>query len=107
MSCLWFPLRTEPRLIRDCFSRADGILPPSFDLVVLGKKERNAVIACGKNPDRREADVLDGHPVNTEHVGDNVMPAPAPALEAAPGTMPEAPMDAPIEADVESEPVAA
>jgi hypothetical protein len=25
--------------------------------VVLGKKERHAVISCGKNPDRREADV--------------------------------------------------
>ena len=43
------------------------VLPPSFDLVVLGKKEKLAVIACGKNPDRKEADVEDGRPINTEY----------------------------------------
>lgn len=48
-------------------SRVDSILPPSFDLVVLGKKERNAVIACGKNPDRKEADILNGIPTNTDY----------------------------------------
>lgn len=49
--------------------RADAHLPPSFDLVVLGRKERATVIACGKNPDRKEADVdpTTGLPVNTEY----------------------------------------
>jgi len=36
---------------------------------VLGKKERNAVIACGKNPDRKEADIEHGRPTNTEYRG--------------------------------------
>ena len=34
---------------------------------MLGKKERNAVIACGKNPDRKEADIANGIPINTEY----------------------------------------
>ena len=45
------------------------LLPPGFDLVVLGKKERQAVIAAGKNPDRREDDVDDNdNPTNTIYV---------------------------------------
>ena len=95
-------------LIRVFFRRADGILPPSFDLVVLGKKERNAVIACGKNPDRKEADVLNGHPINTEYSGYEMsmaVPESTPALETAPGLVPEAQMEAPMEADAESEPI--
>lgn len=34
---------------------------------MLGQKEKNAVIACGKNPDRKEADVRNGIPINTEY----------------------------------------
>ncbi|KAK3393134.1 hypothetical protein B0H63DRAFT_457502 [Podospora didyma] len=60
-------LRDKARLLKQDFLKADGILPPSFDLVVLGKKERAAVIACGKNPDRRESDVINGQVVNTEY----------------------------------------
>ncbi|KAK0729679.1 hypothetical protein B0H67DRAFT_547781 [Lasiosphaeris hirsuta] len=112
-------LRDKARLLKQDFLKADVVLPPSFDLVVLGKKERNAVIACGKNPDRREADVEDGQPINTEYVPDDAMSAPARAQEAlniAPeivaeaatqGTVPEAPMDAPIDMDADSEVVAA
>lgn len=40
--------------------------PPSFDLVVLGRKEKDMVVAAGRNPDRREADVdANGDPINT------------------------------------------
>lgn len=47
--------------------RTDGVLPPSFDLVVLGKKEKAAVEACGKNPERAEGDLdEDDKPINTE-----------------------------------------
>jgi hypothetical protein len=54
---------------------------------VLGKKERNAVIAVGKNPDRKEADILDGRPVNTEYQPEEPAAAPAPALEPAPAAL--------------------
>lgn len=41
-------------------------LPPSFDLVVLGRKEKDMVIAAGRNPDRREGDInANGDPINT------------------------------------------
>jgi hypothetical protein len=84
---------------------------------VLGKKERDAVKAVGKNPDRKEADLgPDGHPVNTEYNPDNdvaaqpapsVTPAPASEGEAAPA-MPPAPMGAPqVEDDLGAEQVAA
>ena len=74
--------------------RCDGKLPAGFDLVVLGKKEREAVMACGKNPDRKEADVDEnGEPVNTALGGEEV---PVPAPEAMPEAMPEAlPADLP------------
>ncbi|KAK3695500.1 hypothetical protein B0T22DRAFT_109073 [Podospora appendiculata] len=61
-------LRDKARLLKQDFLKADAVLPPSFDLVVLGRKERAAVEACGKNPDRKEADILDGRVVNTEFV---------------------------------------
>lgn len=84
------------------FYRADAILPRGFDYVVLGKKEREAVKACGKNPDRKEGDVDEnGHPISTE-LGEDGMPAPLPALEPAP-------LPAPLpsaEAETEPQPVA-
>lgn len=45
--------------------RTDAVLPPAFDLVVLGRKEKDMVIAAGRNPERKEADLADGMPVNT------------------------------------------
>ncbi len=45
--------------------RTDGLLPPSFDLVVLGKKEVESVRSVGRNPFRREDDVIDGRAINT------------------------------------------
>lgn len=47
------------------------LLPPGFDLVVLGKKERQAVMAAGRNPDRGEGDIDDNdNPTNTLYVGE-------------------------------------
>jgi hypothetical protein len=55
------------------------VLPLGFDLVVLGKKEREAVKAVGKNPDRREADVdAHGRPINTEYAPPELVAGPAP-----------------------------
>ncbi|KAK3900863.1 hypothetical protein C8A05DRAFT_16878 [Staphylotrichum tortipilum] len=60
-------LRDKARLLKQDMLKADAPLPRSFDLVVLGKKEREAVEAVGKNPARKEADIDErGHPVNTE-----------------------------------------
>ena len=57
------------------------MLPRGFDLVVLGKKEREAVKAVGKNPDRRESDVDENNrPVNTDAVLEGMtVPVPHPA----------------------------
>ncbi len=85
------PSRSSPRrcagrlLTRLQRYRADAVLPRGFDLVVLGKKEREAVKAVGKNPDRREADVDENtQPVNTE-----LAPLVAPAPELLPPAEPE------------------
>jgi len=80
-------------------------LPPSFDLVVLGKKERNAVIACGKNPDRKESDVLDGRAINTDWRGVEATLEPG-SPESAPAPsrgVPEANMDVALDGDAEQE----
>lgn len=45
--------------------RTDQLLSAGFDHVVLGRKERKAVEDVGRNPERREADVENGVPVNT------------------------------------------
>ncbi|KAM7208948.1 hypothetical protein V8F20_000826 [Naviculisporaceae sp. PSN 640] len=55
-------LRDKARLLKQDMLKADALLPSSFDLVVLGKKERAAVIACGKNPNRKEADKVEDPP---------------------------------------------
>jgi hypothetical protein len=48
----------------------DMLLPPGFDGVVLPKKDIDRVIACNKNPYRREDDVDDeGEPLCTEYEG--------------------------------------
>jgi len=45
----------------------DSVLPPGFDLVILGKKEMDRVRGVGKNPNRHERDIdEDGIPLNTE-----------------------------------------
>jgi hypothetical protein len=63
---LLYPVTRTLLTRSDCY-RADAVLPRGFDLVVLGKKEKNAVMAVGKNPERKEADVDEnGQPINTE-----------------------------------------
>jgi hypothetical protein len=45
------------------------VLPRGFDKVMLGSRERAAIVNCGRNPDRREADVDDRDcPINTGYV---------------------------------------
>ncbi|KAL1838874.1 hypothetical protein VTJ49DRAFT_2098 [Mycothermus thermophilus] len=75
-------LRDKARLLKQDFLKADAVLPRDFDLVVLGKKEKEAVKAVGKNPDRKEADVDEnGRPINTEWRGDNAEPTQVPAVD--------------------------
>ncbi|EAQ89938.1 hypothetical protein CHGG_06557 [Chaetomium globosum CBS 148.51] len=78
-------LRDKARLLKqDFLNRTDTLLPRGFDLVVLGKKEKEAVKAVGKNPDRKEDDVDEnGQPVNTEFRED-MAAAPAALLEPLP-----------------------
>lgn len=43
------------------------MLPPGFDSVLLAKTHREKIISCGRNPDRKEADVDErGRPINTK-----------------------------------------
>ncbi|KAK4154891.1 hypothetical protein C8A00DRAFT_14048 [Chaetomidium leptoderma] len=86
-------LRDKARLLKQDFLKVDAILPRGFDLVVLGKKEREAVKAANKNPDRKEADVDEnGRAISTEYVPEEV---------AAPATLP-APL-APVEPQPEQQ----
>ncbi|KAI1109641.1 hypothetical protein F5Y14DRAFT_20783 [Nemania sp. NC0429] len=50
-------IRDKARNLKKGYLRADAILPSGFDLVRLGKKERDDVIAAGRNPDRMEDDI--------------------------------------------------
>ncbi|ROW16440.1 hypothetical protein VPNG_02679 [Cytospora leucostoma] len=47
-------LRDKARLTKVDMLKTDAPLPPGFDLVVLGRKEKEMVIAVGRNPERRE-----------------------------------------------------
>ncbi|KAK4177505.1 hypothetical protein QBC36DRAFT_326803 [Triangularia setosa] len=86
-------LRDKARLLKQDFLKADGVLPKGFDLVVLGKKEREAVKACGKNPDRKESDLdANGAPINTEF-GDPVTAAAHAAPVAQMDALPPPPHD--------------
>lgn len=63
-------LRDKARNLKVLYLESDKVLPPGFDQVVLGQKEKNAVTKCGRNPDRRE-DELDeeGEVINNIWVG--------------------------------------
>ncbi|OTB07300.1 hypothetical protein M426DRAFT_20012 [Hypoxylon sp. CI-4A] len=52
-------IRDKARGLKVWYLESDKILPPGFDQVALGKKEKEAVINCGKNPYRREEDIDD------------------------------------------------
>ncbi|KUI72753.1 hypothetical protein VM1G_08167 [Cytospora mali] len=49
-------LRDKARLTKVDMLKTDAPLPPGFDLVVLGRKEKEMVRAVGRNPDRKEED---------------------------------------------------
>ncbi|KAH8171850.1 hypothetical protein LIA77_08617 [Sarocladium implicatum] len=69
--------RDKARNMKVDYLITDAVLPPCFDLVALGKKENERLIAMGKNPNRREADLDDqGMPINTAYV-----PPPPPEQE--------------------------
>ncbi|KAI1212841.1 uncharacterized protein F4807DRAFT_414787 [Annulohypoxylon truncatum] len=50
-------LRDKARGLKVWYLEGDKILPPGFDQVALGQKEKDLVIKCGRNPDRREDDL--------------------------------------------------
>ncbi|TGJ87867.1 hypothetical protein E0Z10_g944 [Xylaria hypoxylon] len=50
-------IRDKARNLKKGYLCADAILPIGFDFVRLSKKERNDVIASGRNPDRMEDDI--------------------------------------------------
>ncbi|KAJ4298489.1 hypothetical protein N0V88_003519 [Collariella sp. IMI 366227] len=93
----------DQQALRDKARLSDSVLPRGFDLVVLGKKEREAVRACGKNPERKEGDVNEsGKPVNTElEPEDAAAPALLPAPLAAAEPQPEPQQEALPEAQPE------
>ncbi|KAG6109883.1 hypothetical protein E4U13_005644 [Claviceps humidiphila] len=58
--------RDRARNMKVDFLLADAVLPPGFDLVVLGKKEEIKVEFGGRNPHRRVDDCDEnGRPINT------------------------------------------
>ncbi|KAI2632774.1 hypothetical protein GGS21DRAFT_521270 [Xylaria nigripes] len=58
-------IRDKARNLKKGYLCADAILPSGFDNVYLSKKERDEVIASGRNPDRMEDDInKDGHVTN-------------------------------------------
>ncbi|KAJ0340943.1 hypothetical protein COL922a_002887 [Colletotrichum nupharicola] len=73
-----FEIRRDQQAIRDKarnlkvdLLKADFALYPGFNGIALGKKERAALIARGKNPDRREEDTTpDGVVHNTTFIPD-------------------------------------
>lgn len=71
-------LRDKARLTKVDMLKTDAPLPPGFDLVVLGRKEKDMVIAVGRNPERREEDTdAEGTVHNNYHnpealMGDNI-----------------------------------
>ncbi|KAI1472272.1 uncharacterized protein F4812DRAFT_6675 [Daldinia caldariorum] len=50
-------VRDKARSLKVLYLECDKVLPPGFDKVVLGQKEKAAVIKCYRNPDRREYDM--------------------------------------------------
>ena len=57
--------RDKARNLKVDFLLTDSMLPPGFDLVMLGPKEIRRLEAMGKNPYRRERDYNGDQPVNT------------------------------------------
>ncbi|KAH8661859.1 hypothetical protein BX600DRAFT_512759 [Xylariales sp. PMI_506] len=57
-------IRDKARNIKVDLLKADKPLFVGFDGIALGKKERAAIEAAGRNPDRLESDVRDGYVTN-------------------------------------------
>ncbi|KAI1101661.1 hypothetical protein F4804DRAFT_315354 [Jackrogersella minutella] len=58
-------LRDKARSLKVWYLEGDRVLPVGFDQIALGQKERDAVIKCGRNPDRKEDDLdEDGEVIN-------------------------------------------
>ncbi|KAI1140986.1 hypothetical protein F5Y05DRAFT_294464 [Hypoxylon sp. FL0543] len=63
-------LRDKARGLKVWYLEGDRVLPAGFDQVALGQKEKDAVIRCGRNPDRREDDLdEDGQVTNNIWAG--------------------------------------
>lgn len=63
-------IRDKARTLKVWYLEGDRILPAGFDQVALGQKEKDAVIRCGRNPDRRENDLdEDGQVTNNIWLG--------------------------------------
>ncbi|OTA58605.1 hypothetical protein K449DRAFT_385585 [Hypoxylon sp. EC38] len=63
-------LRDKARGLKVWYLEGDRVLPAGFDQVALGQKEKDAVIRCGRNPNRREGDLdEDGQVTNNIWVG--------------------------------------
>lgn len=63
-------VRDKARGLKVLYLESDRVLPLGFDQVVLGQKEKAAVIKCGKNPDRQEDDLNeDGEITNNIWIG--------------------------------------
>ncbi|KAI8632657.1 hypothetical protein F5Y19DRAFT_418399 [Xylariaceae sp. FL1651] len=50
-------IRDKARLMKRDILQSDAVLPPGFDYVYLGRKERDQVIEARRNPDRTEDDI--------------------------------------------------
>ncbi|VUC33164.1 unnamed protein product [Clonostachys rosea] len=60
--------RDKARNLKVEYLLSDRVLPPSFNLVALSKKEIDRLISFGKNPYRKEDDLDDdGNPIGTEY----------------------------------------
>ncbi|TEA20155.1 hypothetical protein C8034_v009201 [Colletotrichum sidae] len=62
-------IRDKARNLKVDLLKGDHPLYPFFDYIALGKKEREALISRGKNPDRKESDVdINGEVINTVYL---------------------------------------
>lgn len=81
--------RDKARNMKVDYLMTDAVLPPCFDGVALGRKEIARLIALGKNPYRKEAEVdADNIPVNTAYIGPPDAVQTAQAAQEAPVPQP-------------------
>ncbi|KAK0390914.1 hypothetical protein NLU13_0417 [Sarocladium strictum] len=84
--------RDKARNMKVDYLITDAVLPPCFDLVALGSKEKARLIAMGKNPNRREGDLDDeGNPINLSYIS----PEQQQLAESLSQTQQEVPQQAP------------